>query len=300
VNSVDSNPSTVAPRRVHSAPEMYPWTLRQGIRSLVIDVLANYQSFQQTFQKGDETTCRVDILLLHTVFPDEEANFRQLLASLSKSYTFVGYMEAVTLINSGQIDGRYLAFSFDDGMKCCLSAAAILEEFNARACFFVCPDIIGETSEEKIEEFCRGNLLHDCVEFMDWDDLEHLRSAGHEIGGHTMGHVDLATLEPRQIRENLAECHAILKQRLGSCDHFAWPFGRFSNMTAAAVQSVFDVGFCSCASGERGTHGVVPYEAVPRYPILRRQSMEANWPKSHIDFFLNRRTQRPCPWSEMI
>lgn len=273
--------------------ELYPPTIRRHIRSLVIDVLARIRSCS----KKDRSSHRVDILLLHSVFPDEVNGFRSLVSELYKSHKFISYNEAVTRITSDRIDGKYLAFSFDDGLKNCLEAASILEEFGARSCFFVCPDIVGVQSEEQIHRFCRDRLRHGPVEFMNWQDLALLRDKGHEIGGHTIGHIDVAKLPIENVRANLAECRRAIQGKLGSCEHFAWPFGRFRNFTEEAVQAVFEVGFSSCASGERGTHRPLePGNSADVKIVLRRQSIEANWRQSHVDFFLDGSKQQSCPW----
>lgn len=226
---------------------------------------------------------RVQVLLLHHLFPDEESNFRKLLSRLSASHAFLGYSEAVERAAAGgtRIDRPYLAFTFDDGFKNCLRAAAILKEFGARACFFICPTIVGEPDREKVASFCRDRLeLPRPVEFMDCDDLARLKAAGHEIGGHTMTHPHLNRLAPQQAIDEIGDCFKAVRKEFGEAKHFAWTYGRFADFNASLAQEVFRAGFVSCASGERGCHG--PRRADAARPlIIRRDHVVAGWPIGH-------------------
>jgi peptidoglycan/xylan/chitin deacetylase (PgdA/CDA1 family) len=237
---------------------------------------------------------RVHVLLLHHVFADEEASFRALLSALARDHTFISYSEAARRAKAAgvRIDKPYVAITFDDGYKNCLRAAAIMNEFNAPGCFFVCPSIVGETDEAKIERFCRERLeLPKPVEFMTWNDLESLKKRGHEIGGHTMSHVNLATAPREQARREIAECHDVIQSRLGECRHFAWTYGRFSDFPMELLPAVFDAGFESCASGVRGCHGPPPSDTSNPL-LMRREHIVAGWPVSHALYFLARSSAR--------
>lgn len=276
---------------IHLSSEMHKSSMRQVARNVALDILATWQKIA----RAGRQTAGVDIMLLHHVFSDEETDFRRLLKHLSQSYTFISYSEAARRIQADEIDGRYLAFSFDDGLKCCLKAASILEEFGAGACFFVCPDVVDGLSCEDSVRFCRERLWHGPAEFMTWQDIDLLCDTGHEIGGHSVGHVNYAELGLQEAQDNLSDCHRRIAGKLGSCDHFAWPYGRFEHFSSSAVEASWTAGFRTCASGERGTH----QQAIlsKRDPIVfRRQSIQATWPLSHIDYFLSRAYQPGCPW----
>ncbi|MCA9267353.1 MAG: polysaccharide deacetylase family protein [Planctomycetales bacterium] len=230
---------------------------------------------------------RVHILVMHHVFPDERENFRTLLQSLSRRYRFISYGQAVERILAGQVDDEYLTLSFDDGLKCCVDAAEIMQEFGATGCFFVCPPLIGETNSAAIGRFCQERLRLPPVQFMTWDDVERLRNHGHEIGGHTMGHVDLGRVPVSQAMHEIGRSYDQLLRRVGEAKHFAWPYGRFHHICPEAASHVFDVGYISCASAERGAHAGGP-SVAPRQVCLRRDTIEARWPLSHIQYFLGR------------
>src|SRR5262245_50389453 len=245
---------------------------------------------------------RVQVVILHHLFPDEEQPFRSLLKSLSRQHTFIGFGEAVRRAERGNsdpggIDRPYIAFTFDDGLKHCIRAGAVLREFGATACFFICPAIIGETDPRRIEAFCK-RLEIPPVEFATWDDLEALRDAGHEVGGHTMTHPNLATLSRHEVSAEIGGCYDAIKSRLGGVEHFAWTFGGFHHMTPEAAHCVYQTGFLTCASGVRGCHPPhpphVPSAAhspnVQRDRVaplcIRRDQIIAGAPPGHAQYFL--------------
>ena len=249
---------------------------------------------------------RVQFLCLHHVCPDEEEPFRRLLRTLSRNHHLIGYSEAVERIWSGTIDGPYLALSFDDGLKNCLSAAQILDEFGVKACFFVCPPMIGETDQRKTQQFFHKKLGMPSAQPLTWDDTEALLKAGHDIGGHTLTHPNLAQLLATEIQTEVGECFRLLTERLGSASHFAWPYGRFYHFNAIAARTIFETGFKSCASVERGCH---ISQAVNRADLcIRRTTVVAKWPTDHVLALLARDSQKasaqnsqwPVGWPEII
>jgi peptidoglycan/xylan/chitin deacetylase (PgdA/CDA1 family) len=195
---------------------------------------------------------RIQFLYIHHLFSDEEQKLDNLLKKLSRTHTFISYGEAVIRILNGTIDKPYITLSSDDGFKNNLRAAEIMNRYDAKACFFINPGIVGETDVEKINQHCSETLRFPSVEFLNWDDIAKLQKWGHEIGGHTMMHMDIARESEQKVREDLHQTHFILKDRCGDAHHFAFPFGRFSNFSAAGRKATFDAGFASCATAERG------------------------------------------------
>jgi peptidoglycan/xylan/chitin deacetylase (PgdA/CDA1 family) len=233
---------------------------------------------------------RVQILLLHHIFPDEEQPFRALLAALARTHTFISYSQAIHRASAAgaEIDRPYMAFSFDDGLQNNLRAAAILQEFGAAGMFFVCPSIIGEDDPLRLQKFSQQRLeLPRPVEFMSWDDLLGLRRSGHEIGGHTMTHPRLMTLKRTELPNQIAGCREVIRERLGECRHFAWTYGQFSDCAPHIVQMVFDSGYESCASGVRGCHG--PIRSTPTEPLcIHRDHIVAGAGVNQAMYFIAR------------
>jgi peptidoglycan/xylan/chitin deacetylase (PgdA/CDA1 family) len=243
---------------------------------------------------------------MHDVSGDEEESFRRLLKSLSHDHIFISYTEAVERILNGNIDRPYVVISFDDGLKRCLQIAQIMNEFGVKGCFFVCPPMIGETDERKIKEFCSQKLHIQPSAFLSWDEIEALLKQGHEIGSHTMTHSNLGNMPVQQMQDEIAGSFHALSQRIGHVEHFAWPFGHFFQFNPIAARIVFETGFRTCASAERGCH--VAQTQDPTRLCIRRDNTVANWPLNHIRYFMakNSRTasiqtnQWPEGWLEAI
>ena len=272
-------------------------SLRSLARHLALDVLSWSQRWQSDRWR---TVPRVQLLTMHHLFADEADAFRRLLGQLQSRFEVIGYPEAITRIVECRIDKPYLAISFDDGMKCCLRAAEILSEFSISGCFFISPAMIGESNRAVVERFCRERLDLPPVEFMTWEDVQRLCQAGHEIGGHTMSHCNLAELSRIQAQQEICESFDVLAAQLGSVKHFSWPYGQPRHITSDLVEAVFETGYVSCASAQRGCHRNTG-SIAPRNACVFRDNIEANWPIRHVDYFLRRNCRGdllawPRPW----
>lgn len=231
---------------------------------------------------------RVQFVYLHHVFADEEEGFRRLLSELAGHHAFIGHSEAVERIRDGRIDRPYVSMSFDDGFADNERAARILEEFDARGCFFVCPGIVGERDPRRLAEFCANRLQFPATTpFLDWPQLERLLARGHEIGGHTMTHPDLGDTAADEAAAEIGNSYSALVEKLGAVRHFAWPRGRWENMTVAARDAVFASGYETCSSAVRGAH-VAPASGPLANLCLRRDHVFATWPLSHLRYLLMR------------
>lgn len=229
---------------------------------------------------------RVQFLYLHYLFDDQRQAFRRLLEALGREHQFISYTEAVERVQEGRIDRPYIAFSFDDGLKNCLHAARILDEYGAKACFFVCPRAVEAAHYPEKKAFAAERLNMPLVDFMSWRDLEQLKRQGHEIGAHTMRHPCLSELSREEMEEELYRSRRVLRDRLGTTRHFAWPYGRFDHFSEVAARTVFEAGFSSCASAERGCH--VRGNTARQDLCIRRDHIVASWPISHVLVFLVR------------
>ncbi|MBI5202882.1 MAG: polysaccharide deacetylase family protein, partial [Elusimicrobia bacterium] len=112
-----------------------------------------------------------------------------------------------------------VSLTFDDGNEDQLQAVPMLARRGLNATFYIISDRVGNA----------GALSR--------SDLNGLRSAGHEIGGHTLTHPRLTALaEPEQRRE-ICEDRARLRGWGFEADHFAYPFGAFDSEVADVVRS---------------------------------------------------------------
>lgn len=249
---------------------------------------------------------RVQFIYFHHVFNDEEKKFDRILAELAKDHIFISHSEAVRKIHSGMIDKPYMSVSFDDGFKNCVKAAEIMDRYGIKSCFFVSPPLVGEKDPERIKKFCREKFHKPPVDLLDWDDIEKLLSKGHEIGSHGMTHSRLSGMDGNMLAEEITRTFGDLKKRIGDVRHFSWPFGKFSDFSEKAAKAVFDSGFVSCSSAQRGCHVVA--EPDMRRLCIRRDHIIADWPMSHVKYFIARSSGAasaadnawPVEWKDIV
>ena len=248
---------------------------------------------------------RIQFLYMHHLFEDGKTSFRKLLARLSVDHQFISYSEAVDRVIQGKIDKPYIAISVDDGLKDSLTAADLMNEFGISACFFTCASMVGETDPVRIRKFCAQKLNMPPTEFLSWGDLGTLLKAGHEIGSHTMTHPNLAKLSVQEVETEISGSFEVFTRELGQVKHFAWPYGHFSDFNQSGVRVVFQSGFKSCASAERGCHVAQASDGESSL-CIRRDNTVVKWPVDHLLYLMARNSQAassatnqwPQPWSD--
>lgn len=228
---------------------------------------------------------RIQFLYIHHLFEDEVGKFDKLLKELSRYHTFITYSEAVEKILSNNIDRPYVSISSDDGFKNNLKAAEVLDRYNAKCCFFINPDTIGLKGFDEIKYFCKSQLNFPPVEFLDWKDVDHLLKNGHEIGSHTMGHINIAETGMSEVEDNLNKSYQMIQSKCGRADHFAFPYGRFFHFNKSSFDLVFKIGHKSCATAERGCH-ISDQKIKPSDLFIRRDHVVCDWELNHILYFI--------------
>jgi peptidoglycan/xylan/chitin deacetylase (PgdA/CDA1 family) len=275
--------------------EYKPATGRDRLRKLVLDgVVAGYR-LRHNYSKIFSCP-RIQFLYIHHVFADEEEKLARLMDVLSKDHHFISYSEAVRRILTGDIDMPYITISSDDGLRNNLRAARVLEKYGVSGCFFICPSVIGERDFDRIAEFTANRLHFPPVEFLDWDEVASLQRRGHEIGGHTMSHINIGKTEGRELEDEIADCYSILAARCGKTDHFAYPYGRYTDFTLKGRKLVYASGFTSCSSAQRGCHIVKKGQRLqPDDLLIRRDHVVLDWPLEHILYFIARNALTASP-----
>jgi peptidoglycan-N-acetylglucosamine deacetylase len=118
----------------------------------------------------------------------------------------------------------FVTTSWDDGHPNDLKLADLLHSCHLPATFYVIPN----------SKYKGRKTLSD-------NDLRSLRSAGFEIGGHSVSHPKLPKLNSTQIAREVRECKQVLEQALGeNVSMFCYPFGRFD---ARVVREVREAGY---------------------------------------------------------
>lgn len=258
--------------------------VRGNLRKYALDGLSLWDKLKGIEQ--DLNKPRIQFLYIHHVFGDEELNLARLLKKLSSQHEFLSYSDSVQKILKGEIDRPYVCISSDDGFKNNVKAAEILNEYNAKACFFINPFVVEPRSFDEVKNHCRNRLNFPPVEFMNWADIEKLLKMGHEIGSHTMEHINIAKTEEEVFIEDCNKTFEIIKRRCGEVKHFAFPYGRFFHFNENARKIVFESGFTSCASAERGCHINHSGPLAKQELCIRRDHVVLDWKMDHIFYFL--------------
>jgi peptidoglycan/xylan/chitin deacetylase (PgdA/CDA1 family) len=274
--------------------QLKPEGLRGKLRKYVLDGLSVWDKLKGIEHELNKP--RVQFLYIHHVFKDEEIGLERLLNKLSLNHEFLSYSESVTKILEGKIDKPYICISSDDGFKNNIKAAEILNEYNAKACFFINPFIVENKSFDDIKAHCNKRLNFPPVEFMNWNDIERIQKMGHEIGSHTMQHINVATTEKAHFIEDCNRTFEILQKQCGEAKHFAFPYGRFFHFNEIGREIVFNSGFISCATAERGCHINHNRLLLKEELYIRRDHVILDWNIDHVFHFLAKKfkTSKYC------
>jgi peptidoglycan/xylan/chitin deacetylase (PgdA/CDA1 family) len=218
------------------------------------------------------------VLLLHRVTDEIPSDgltvsthwFRRLCALLRDRFHVVSVGEIIRRLEAGVIPARRMvAITFDDCYRNNLHAAEILAEHGLPACFFVPTRYVGT---DHVFDWDRGIKR---LPNLDWDDLRQMVRLGHEIGSHSLSHVNFAALGPEDAFYELAESRKMLEHHL-ECPArwFAFPYGGRGNFRPEHLSLAQAAGYTSCFSGFGGfvrpgmAGQVVPREPVPYFRSL--------------------------------
>jgi peptidoglycan/xylan/chitin deacetylase (PgdA/CDA1 family) len=199
------------------------------------------------------------IVLFHRVndaYPNDPLTFTNrkfdaFVAFFGRFFEVVPLSEVLRRLENGG-DGLRgtLAITFDDGYRGNATIAApILEQRGQRACFFVTTDWIGNhhvpwwDAEKNID-----------TKWMTWDQVRALRTAGHDIGSHTMTHPDLGVVSGEVAQKEIEGGSSRLDKELGAHSGlFAYPFGGRKNMSEENQAVVNQLGLRCCLAAYGGT-----------------------------------------------
>jgi peptidoglycan/xylan/chitin deacetylase (PgdA/CDA1 family) len=116
-----------------------------------------------------------------------------------------------------------VVITFDDGYSNFSHALEVLNRYQLPATMFVPTAYIGGTSS-----WLSSPPLAD-MPIMSWSQLNEIRDAGVEVGGHAHVHRPLDELSRDAVRDDVRRCKQILEDGLGvEVAAFAYPHGYFS------------------------------------------------------------------------
>ncbi len=124
-----------------------------------------------------------------------------------------------------------VSFTFDDFPKSAVEhGASALEAIGALGTFYACTGMLGH-------ENIMGQLYTA-------EDLDRLRSAGHEIAAHTQTHLDCGQVSADTVRGEITENITNLKALVPDIEvsDFAWPYGETTYKAKASVGDLVTTG----------------------------------------------------------
>lgn len=127
--------------------------------------------------------------------------------------------------------------SFDDGYENLYeNALPILDRLGLPAVAYIPAGVIGQTNQHPPSDQ-RG--LSDYEKMLSWSQVREMSVRGVTIGSHSFDHVDFTRLSEKEAFGQLERSRILITERSGqTCNHFAYPWGRFNSPTLRALGSV--------------------------------------------------------------
>jgi peptidoglycan/xylan/chitin deacetylase (PgdA/CDA1 family) len=112
-----------------------------------------------------------------------------------------------------------VSLTFDDGFASVQAARREMLQRNMRGTFYISSGLLGQP----------GRLT--------WDEIRAMEAEGHEIGGHTVNHAHLETLDEAEQARQICDDRVALTNQGLRVTSFAYPFGASGPTTAATIRN---------------------------------------------------------------
>ncbi|MFA5743032.1 MAG: polysaccharide deacetylase family protein [Candidatus Paceibacterota bacterium] len=190
---------------------------------------------------------RFSVLMYHSINPNypwsvSPQNFEDQIKYLSSNYHIASLSDL-----RGFADDS-IAITFDDGYEDNFYYAfPILKKYNCPATFFICSDFID-----------KGKMLpedspYNGLKPLSPGQINTMRKAGMDFGGHTVTHPNLAKIKIAEARDEIFSSKIFLENVLGEkINLFAYPFGQLSDYNQGIIGILKEAGYqlaCSTVWG---------------------------------------------------
>jgi peptidoglycan/xylan/chitin deacetylase (PgdA/CDA1 family) len=199
-----------------------------------------------------------------TVHPER---FRQIANLLQRRFHVVPLGEVFQMAKGlKELPGRSVAITFDDCYADNLQAARLLAQLGLPATFFIPTGYIGSARRFAWDEHLppMPNLT--------WEQVREIAALGHDLGSHTVNHVNMGEVGPETALYELSRSREVLEERTGRPVRlFAYPFGGPNNLRPEYVPLITECGYEGGVSAyggfvrPGGDFRVLPREAVPYF-----------------------------------
>lgn len=212
-----------------------------------------------------------------------EELFERQLAALRRRGLRGGREADLAAMAAGERIRPTAFLTFDDGfLDNHTTVLPLLREYGLRAFCFVLPPLVDAGAPLIWPEVAADQQrFGETMRSVTWPMVEEMAAGGFTIGSHGLSHAHLAELSPEQLRQELSDSRARIRERLGSCDTLAYPFGEWSPAVAAAAAEC-GYRFAFTLPTRTGQHGATPL-TLPRVNIDYRDSgarfaAKLSWP----------------------
>jgi len=193
--------------------------------------------------------------------------FERQLATLRQRGFCAGNLAALAELAGGGRLPKTVFLTFDDGFRDNYETALpLLRENGFPAFVFVLPPLVDSGAPldwPEVADDCR--LYPETMRSVTWEMLEEMKEGGFEVGSHTLSHAHLPRLGSEALREELWESRARVRERLGSCDVLAYPFGEWNDEVEVAAAEC-GYGFAFSLPTKTGQRSATPL-SIPRVNV---------------------------------
>jgi peptidoglycan/xylan/chitin deacetylase (PgdA/CDA1 family) len=193
--------------------------------------------------------------------------FERQLGALRRRGLRSGDLGDLDAIATGGRTDTAVFLTFDDGFRDNYETALpLLREAGFGAFVFVLPPLVdtgGKLEWPEVAEHCRR--WPESMRSVTWPMLEEMKEAGLEVGSHGLSHPHFPELSPEALREELWDSRARIKERLGSCDTLAYPFGE-CNATVEEAARECGYRFAFSLPTKDGQRRATPH-SIPRINV---------------------------------
>lgn len=176
---------------------------------------------------------------------DKDKFLSQMEILRREGYVVMAIKDIISRISEKKtLPDKSIAITFDDGYRDNIkNAAPILAEFSFRATFFVTLGYVGRVKTSSGRSWQRW-------ECMDQKDLKELPDSGHDIGSHSVRHIDLTKLDEKERVRELRNSKKGIGELLGKdISLFSYPYGCFDDDLAMLAAGEGYALACTTISG---------------------------------------------------
>lgn len=250
-----------------------PLTPREIAKRAIYATYTRFQAPAETRRLAAAGSQRISILCYHRVDDRLKDNVTLGLEQFDRQMTLIKRHYQVVRADQivrGEVDRSgnrpIVAVTFDDGyLDNYANARPILNKHGVPATFFVSTGIVDTDREfqHDIDKNVRG------LPNMSWDQIRELHADGHEIGAHTVNHVNIARVDATTAEQELREALDRVRREIGVQDvAYAYCFGKRADITPERRDLARRLGYSACYAAYGGTNaGAIDPFDIKRFGV---------------------------------